>query len=334
MRSSLQWLTCNLVCALLFCVRGLASVSNPPQPPPADPLTATIHSEDAERFAQLFAATHGKPSPEQLQKGYLDGASYGVAVFTPHRIQNAAHLAAAVAENSAAYDYAIHNCLPRLKQYDADLRAIYLALHGLYPDEALPHLYVVFGAGNSGGTAGPNAQVLGLEVVCKLSADSPDGLRTTLRRFFAHETAHTFQSDPSGSKSSPLLASILTEGGADFVASVVTGTTPEPQRAEWAAHREAELWNQLQQDLLATRPPASKASTQAAEKARHRWVENYGSAPEGWPGEVGYWEGMRIWQCYYDAAPDKHQAMQDVISWNDPELVLRKSGYRGGACSR
>ena len=30
------------------------------RPPPADPLTATIHTEDADRFATLFAKTKGK----------------------------------------------------------------------------------------------------------------------------------------------------------------------------------------------------------------------------------------------------------------------------------
>ncbi len=326
-------LVLNLMCVPLCCFHATASSAQVP-PAPADPLTASMHIEDAERFARLYLATYGKPSPEQIQKNYLDGASYGVTVFTPYRIQNAAHLAEAVSQNAATYDHAIHDCLPRLKQYDADLRSIYLAMHGLYPDQALPQIYVVFGANNSGGTAGPNVQVLGLEVICKVSGDAPEGLRTTLRHFFAHETTNTFQNEPSGSKTSPLLASILTEGAADFVSLVVTGTTPEPQRAEWATHHEAELWNQLQQDLLATQPPGAEASPKAAAEARHRWVENYDFASKGWPGEVGYWEGMRIWQCYYDASIDKHQAMQDVIRWNDPDLILRKSGYSGGTCSR
>ena len=39
---------------------------------------------------------------------------------------------------------------------------------------------------------------------------------------------------------------------------------------------------------------------------------NYEIAPAGWPSEVGYWLGMRIWQCYYEQMPDKHQAVEDV----------------------
>lgn len=312
---------------------ALAQQQPASQPPaPADPLTATIHIEDAERFARLFTATDGRPTAEQIQKQYLDSASYGVAVFTPYRIVNADHLAAAVATDRENYARAIHDCLPHVEQYDADLHAIYLAMHGLLPDMPLPQIYIVFGAGNSGGTAGPNAQVLGLEVLCKTSGGTPDGLRTTIRRFFAHETVHTFQNSPTGRHTSPFLAQVLTEGGADFIASIVTGETPDLQRASWATQHEPFLWSQFQKDLVATQEPASKENPNAAKQARLRWIENYQIEPPGWPSEVGYWLGMRIWQCYYQAAADKHQAIRDVIDWNDPQTVLTKSGYRGGPC--
>ncbi len=302
-----------------------------PVPPPADPLTVMIHTEDAERFARLFTATEGKPTAEQIQKDYLDNASYGVTVFTPYRIVNATHLAAAIAADQESYAHAIQQCLPRLREYDSDLRAIYLAMHGLYPDKPLPQIYVIFGAGNSGGTAQPDAQVLGLEVLCKTS-DTPEALRTTMRRFFAHETVHTLQNDPADQRKSPLLAQVLTEGGADFIASLVTGETPEPQRANWAAQRESFLWSEFQKDMVATQPPMNRQDPSGAKQANLRWIGNYQKAPAGWPFEVGYWVGMRIWQCYFQAAADKHQAIRDVIDWNDPQSILTKSGYQGGSC--
>jgi hypothetical protein len=307
-----------------------AARSAPPVPPPADPLTASIHSEDVERFARVFDATRGAPSADQLQRGYLDGASYGVAVFTPDRIVSAAHLAQAVAHDPAQYRRALTQCLPRVKAATTDLHAIYLALHGLLPEAALPQIYVVIGAGNSGGTAGPNAQVLGLEVLCAQDP-SADGLRTTLRRFFAHETVHTFQHEPKDEAASPLLAKALTEGAADFIAALVTGQTPEPARAAWAAPREAELWAQFRKDMAATRPAAARADPAAARAATHRWLENYQAAPPGWPFEAGYWVGMRIWQSYYDRAPDKHRAIREMLDWDDADAMLARSGYAGGA---
>lgn len=301
-------------------------------PAAADPLTATIHMEDAERFARLYAATGGKPTAAQLQQAYIDPGSYAVSVFTPDRILDAAHLAAVVARNPASYDHAIKQCLPQVRRYDADLRAIYLALQGLLPDQKLPQIYVLFGANTSGGTAGPMAQVLGMEVLCDTTLQTPGALRSTLRRFFAHETFHTFQHDPTGRDKAPLLADVLTEGAADFIALLATGEVPEPDRATWAAQRQAALWTQFGKDMVTTGPAANELDPKPAGQARRRWVSNYQSAPEGWPYEVGYWIGMQIWQCYYDQAADKHQAIRDIIDWNDPELILRRSGYDGKSC--
>ena len=69
------------------------------RPPPADPLTATIHTEDADRFAALFAKTKGKPTAAQLKRDYLDKGSFGIGVFIPGRIVDADNLARAIAAN-------------------------------------------------------------------------------------------------------------------------------------------------------------------------------------------------------------------------------------------
>lgn len=321
---------------LLVALVGLLALYAPAvaaEPPEAaDPLTVSMHTEDADRFAALFARTGGKPTAEQIQAEYLDGGSYGIEVFTRGRIRNAGYLAAAIAKDPEAYRQAIATCLPAAKAAAADLRSIYLGLRGLLPDARLPQIYLVFGAGNSGGTAGPGAQVLGLEVLCAIAKD-PAAFRTLLRQFYAHETVHTLQdeADERAITSSPLLTLALMEGAADFIASLVTGEVPHPERAAWASAREGELWRQFEADLVATRNfDFRKAPKDASEQqALSRWVGNYGRAPVGWPHEVGYWIGMRIWQSYFAAAADKHQAIRDVLSWKDPEAVLSASGYKG-----
>ena len=313
--------------ALIFAAPAPASAAAPP--PPADPLTVTIQAQDADRFAALFARTGGAPSAAQLQAEYLDGASYGVEVFTPNRIRSAENLAAKIVRNPEMYRRAIDTCLPAAKAAEADLRSVYLGLRGLLPDAKLPQIYLVFGAGNSGGTAGPGAQVLGLEVLCAI-ADDPASFGTLLRQFYAHETIHALQTNPGElAAKSPLLASALMEGAADFIAGLVTGEVPDPKRAAWASAREAELWREFQKDMATTRDfdfeKAPKDSP--ARQAYSRWIGNYQSAPEGWPHELGYWVGMRIWQNYFAAAEDKQQAIRDVLGWTDPEAILARSGY-------
>lgn len=287
------------------------------QPEAVDPLTAEIQLDDARRFVALFQRTDGQPTAEEIQREYLDPGSYGVDVFTPGRIVDAERLAARIAERPEDYRTAIETCLPMVEAANADLRSIYLGLSGALPEARLPQVYVLFGAGNSGGTAGPGAQVLGLEVLCRIAGE-PDAMRRTLRHFFAHETVHVLQIDAGADEEhDPLLSSVLREGAADFIARLVTGEEPDPERAEWALPREAELFARLAEDIDIVRD-----GTGDAEAAMHRWVGNYGSAPDGWPGELGYWMGLRIWERYWAQAEDKQAALQRMLSVDDPREIL------------
>ena len=305
-----------------------ALAADPLPPPPADPLTVEVETGDADRFATLFEATGGKPSAERLQHDYLDRGSYGVHVFTPNRIVDATNLARRIAAKPDVYARAIRTCLPIVKQTTAELRATYLALHGLFPDKSLPRLFLVVGAGNSGGTAAPGAQVLGLEVLCR-GAATPDALRAIVRGFYAHETTHALQGGlPAGDI---LLASVLQEGAADFIAELATGRPMDQARADWATPREVELWKQFETDLKATRGVKAEddltRGTPAGD-AFYRWIANHNSAPAGWPGEAGYWMGQRIWQRWYDKQPDKRAALREMLVLRNPEAILAAGTFQ------
>ena len=284
-----------------------------------DPLTVDIDAADALRFAQLMK-NGAIPNATDLQHGYLDGAGLGVKIFTPMRIVDARRLARVVAAQPDLYRQAIRDCLPQLPALRSDLRAIYLAFAGLLPQRPLPPIMVVFGAGNSGGTASAEAQVIGLEVTCSLGA-TPQQFRTTMRGFFAHETVHTWQRDATPqAQADPLLTQSLLEGVADYLASVVTGEVPGPDRDQWARGREAWLWREFQRNrqTMLTDPDSPRFK---------RWFANYGAAPEGWPSEAGYWIGMRIAEAYVARSPDKRAAMDALIELRDPAAILDASGY-------
>jgi hypothetical protein len=288
-----------------------------------DPLTGRIEDADAVRFAAVFAASKGAPSAAQLQEGYLDGAGQGVAVFTTGRIENAGNLAAAIKAEPARYDYAIKTCLPLLNELNADLRTTYLAYRGLLPDRPLPAVHVVFGAGNSGGTASADAQVLGLEVMCG-PGTTPDQFKQAMRSMFAHETVHSWQTQPGrAAMQDLLLMAALREGVPDYLAMVVTGRVPGPERNAWAREREAWLWQQFEADRRKLTDPEDPAS----EAIFRRWFSNYGAAPEGWPFEAGYWVGMRIAESYVERASDKRAAINTLIAMEDPRAILAASGY-------
>lgn len=289
-----------------------------------------VRADDAERFAELFRRTQGRPTAAQIAHGYLQGADRGVAIFTPGRIESAERMASRVEKLNADYGHAIDVCLPLTAELSQELRAVYLAYHGLLPQYPLPQVYLVFGAGNSGGTATPDAQVLGLEVACR-SGVSADEYRRYMRTMFAHETAHSWQSqvDDSGIQDLLLFAA-LREGTPDYLASLVTGTTPSPEREDFARPRERDLWAQFQRDrqTVIARDSNDFTRESAAGQALYRWFANYGDAPVGWPHEAGYWVGMEIAAHYVARSQNKAQAIRELLELKDPQAILAASGYQ------
>jgi hypothetical protein len=292
-----------------------------------DPLTVDIDARDALRFARLMQ-DGAVPTPDALQRGYLDGAGPGVKVFTPApRIVDAQRLAKAVASRPDTYRYAIRACLPQLQALRGDLRAIYLAYAGLLPERPLPAIDVVFGALTSGGTASNDRQVIGLEVTCP-PGTTPAQFRTAMRGFFAHETVHTWQDGDTPAKLADfLLGQALTEGVADYLATLVTGEIPRLDRDAWARPQEALLWQEFQRDRAAIRGGSGDVNKLVASPHFRRWFANCGSAPEGWPCEAGYWIGMRIAEAYVAQAADKRAAIRELIALRDPAAILAASGY-------
>lgn len=296
--------------------------------PLLDGLTADIETDDADRFAALFARTAGKPTAEQLQREYIAPGSPGLGIFTPHRIVDAQNLATAIAADQEGYSKAISTCLPVIKSTTGELRATYLAFQGLLPEMPLPRIYLVVGANNSGGTAGEGAQVLGLEVLCAIAKDDED-LREIMRTFYAHETVHVLQGAAHADGANVLLASVLHEGAADFIARIVTGKQPVPARAAWAITREAELWQQFERDLQTLHNVTGDSLKQgtAPWSAFARWIANADNAPTGWPGELGYWIGQRIWERWYEQQPDKRAAIRYMLAPTDLDAVLASGRY-------
>jgi hypothetical protein len=291
-----------------------------------DPLTVDIDAREALRFARLMQ-DGAVPTADVLQRGYLDGAGPAVKIFTPGRIRDAQHLAAAVASRPDTYRYAIRECLPQLPALRSDLRAIYLAFAGLLPERPLPAIGVVFGALSSGGTASNDTQVIALDVTCP-PGTTPEQFRTTMRGFFAHETVHTWQDDETPEALADLLLSqALREGAADYLATLVTGAIPHLDRDAWARPQEAWLWQEFQRDRQAIKGSSDSVSKLIHDPHFRRWFANCGSAPAGWPCEAGYWIGMRIVEAYVAQAPDKRAAIRAVLELRDPAAILKASGY-------
>lgn len=207
----------------------------------------------------------------------------------------------------------------------------YLGLKGLVPDRPLPQIAVVIGANNSGGTAAPGIQVIGLEVVCRLSRTRAD-FEKQMRQFFTHETVHTFQPEPTAAaQKDMLLFTALQEGVPEYVTELVTGEVPDSARNAWAVSREPWIWQQFLSDAAIVKAGTNSNGNmnKAAKAAFHRWFANAGDPPPGWPGELGYWVGMRIAEAYVQTSPNPHAAIDWLIEERNPPAILKASGYGG-----
>lgn len=299
-------------------VFGLAAlVAACATPPPGAP--SLVHIEDAERFSALLG--NGAPDAAVLQRGYLDPGSVGVAIFTPHRIQNADNLAANVAANLARYRHAVTVCLPAARQIGPRATAVLQRTAALLGEEGNPApAYFLFGANNSGGTADERGLAIGLEVVCDGKSSAEEAAQV-FEEFLAHEVVHVYQARAranAGEISFDLLYAALNEGAADFVMelSVDRATGSNRARHVYGLAHEQELWRAFLGDYK----PG-------------QWTQNswfYGPGAEGRPADMGYWIGQRIAAAYYEQAPDKALALRELVELRDPAAILARSGYGRG----
>lgn len=300
------------------------------EPGAIDPMTAKVDASAAERFAALWRNSGGKPTAAQIQSDYLADGGPAIAVFTPGRIGNADRLAKKIAQKPELYRDAIERCLPWVEGTNAQLRASYLGLKGLFPEKPLPKIAVVVGGDNSGGTAGNGMQVIGLEVICRLSPTRAS-FEERMRQFFAHETVHTLQRiDSPKAMQHMLLTMALAEGVPDYVTLLITGGIPSPERDRWARSREGWIWQEFLADAKTVQAGtgADGQMNAAAQAASRRWFSNAGDPPKGWPHELGYWVGMRIAENYVAKARDPYAALEALLKVEDPAAILAASGYR------
>jgi hypothetical protein len=296
-----------------------------PIPPAVDPLTAELDTADAERFAAVFEKTDGKPTAADLQKAYLDNAGPGVRKFTPYRIENAQNLAKAVAADPQRYAYAVKTCLPLVKGLTSEMRAVYLGYKGLFPERPLPQVHVVFGANNSGGTALPDAQIIGIEVHCGVGT-TPEQFTNVMREMFAHETVHSWQTQPDAkAMADPLLLYVMREGVPDYLAGIVTGRKQKAALSDWASARREWLFAEFNRDRMIVQAGTKSdgSMTDLASKALGRWLYNYGRVPDGWQADAGYWLGSEIARAQVNKANDKKVAINALIELDDPAAILK-----------
>lgn len=274
-----------------------------------------IQTSDVDLFYRVYDATHGAPTAQALQTGYLDAGSDQLREFVTLRIKSADKLAAAIAARREPYDRA-RDCMAVLPAVKTRLNEAFRKLADLDPEAAFPPVTILIGRGNSGGTTDPSGVLIGLEVGCSstwLQADPTD----RLVHLITHEYGHIqqFAAGIAESESDTVLKHSLEEGVAELVAELASGEVSNIHLQRWTKGRE----RQIDELFL-----ADQDSTDLS-----HWLYNGVGTPEK-PGDLGYWVGWRIAKAYYLKAADKRAALMTLLQLKDAKAILAESGWTPG----
>jgi hypothetical protein len=277
-----------------------------------------IESSDIGRFWAAWnlwqTQEHGDPAKlaSVMQTEYLDKGTDGLKSFVPGHLVSAA----ALAENILAdpgYYREIRTVTESFSGDTAALVKICKSMQAIYPATMVPTVYLVMGRRTSGGSSTSAGLVIGAEMFSRRmsSRAHPEDFIPVV----THELVHYQQ---VGNKRHPgqtpsLLRMAMLEGAADFMAERLAGRgTNEAAKAYADAHEE-ELWRSFRAEMIGT-------------DARN-WLYNQGEVKGATPPDLGYYEGYKICQAFFESQHDKVLALRRIMAMEDERAILAESHY-------
>jgi hypothetical protein len=306
------------VLAATLCVAAQAQSSPATLEPP-------IVYDDLDRFAAALKAVDGGAPLAGAMAGYVAAGSPGMQIFTSRFGLSADSMVERVTQRPRFYRH-LAQLRPEIDAREVEMRAALARLKANAPASATPvPIYFMVANMRAGANPGivqtPQGPKPVIAVAIDLMAMSPrvdmsefpKGAAGTsfddLSTIVVHETAHIFQMQAQGfdayrsiytdAKRRTNLAFTIREGCADFVTWQATGWSIDGRRDYVRAH-ERELWTEFRP--LLNSPVDEKEA----------WFGPRDVARPKQPMQVGYGIGMAICEAFYDAAPDKVQAMRDI----------------------
>jgi hypothetical protein len=289
----------------------------------SDPNKARFITSDIARFWKAFdhaMAAAPKDRAAIFQKEYIDPGSVGLEDLNRYGRVDAEELVKTI-NSYPKYYIAIRQVTLDIEKQRAETVAAFRKLKELYPPAYFPDTYFVIGNFNSGGTASGD----GLLIDAEMFARAPDVPTAELAEWenthalppseippvVSHEFVHFLQ---AYSSQESLLCKSLNEGSADFISELTTGrllATTQKIHA-WANPRERQLWEEFQKEMNGT--------------DTSHWLYA-GSGKGERPDDSGYWMGYKITEAYYRNAPEKRQAIKDILIVKDCNAFLNDSHY-------
>ena len=315
MRIGIRWMGRGaVVCALAFAMLP-ALVQDASAADRAATVGAVVQTGDVDLFYRVYDKAGGHPTAEQLQHEYLDQGSEGLHLLARLRNVSGQRIADTLTKNPALYADA-KRCMAVLPQARERLETALHTLGRLYADARFPPVTIAIGRGKPVAVGAPDTGIqVGLEALCATDWLNPD-VEDRIVYVLAHEYVHVQQvrAQAMSEKERPTVLEIsLIEGIAEFVGELTAGEVAYSRNAAAAAGHELEIETRFAADLDKT--------------DLSDWA--YNATPET-PGDLGYWVGYRIAKAYYRKAPDKRQALREILEMDDAKAFLARSGWYPG----
>lgn len=284
-----------------------------------DPASVKLITDDIGRFWQAFDARATLGTAPAIDSLYFKLATPGLKDWIRLRLPDLNAFATTV-DRAAGYYASARASTLRIEGAEPHIREALATLKGLYPDAVFPDVYFVVGRLSSGGTTARSGLLIGAEMYGRTTDEALSGLTDWHKQVLAtvdkvpaivsHELVH-YQQSIGGST---LLAQSLREGGADFVAELMTRDNINAHVHAWVhavPTRERELWLEFQRDMLG-----------------RDWKQWFSSSDvNARPKDLGYFMGYQIAAAYYTAHGGSVAALKAILTTRDPEALLRDSGY-------
>lgn len=281
-----------------------------------EPADAEFVFDDIERFIEAQTAIAGGMDPSRaLRTLYLDRGSPGLEMFVEKYDLTVGRLLQAMEKHPEAYAR-IDRTLAALEEKRPSFVAAYAEIQRLIPGAVFPPTYFLVAGHRGIGSGSVEGPLISIEKNTPASVREGD-IEPTL----VHEMIHMEQLAAVGEAyfdifSGPgrtLLANSIREGGATWMAELITGGSRHKNEArDYYLARERELWDEFSRDMYGTE--------------MGDWLWATPADPEQ-PPDLGYAIGARIVETYYENAVDRGRAAMEIMSVTDYPEFLARSGY-------
>ncbi len=305
---NMQQLKTNILLVVLLAATNAFGQPNYP----TDPEEGQLVFVDVENFLSAYQRlTPQSDTIALLQSEYFDKASQGLKEYISRHGLTPQMLVEAMQSNPEAYE-SISSFMSNFQPFNSKYTSTLQTFKKVVPTAMFPPTYLLIGANRGIAQASKVGQLV--TITRMMGSDEH------LLKFIIHELSHFQQVMTVGinqysalfSQENNMLGLCLREGAAEFVTQMVMNDITQTEALEYLNSHKKALKKRFRKDLSA--------------QDKKFWLWESLDNKEV-PKLLGYAIGYDICNAYYTNAPEKGQAMQEILGIVNAEEFLEMSNY-------